>query len=93
MLGVIDIASHMVGRRSYPAQAVRCGDTRVKTGEPKIFNMCEPSIYLMYARMEIVLFMKKTHVFKLASIITPPISNSGCPRPFEEMTKAIADDR
>lgn len=93
MLAVIDIASHMVGRRSYLAQAVQCGDTRVKTGQPRIFNMCEPSIYLVYVRLEIVLFMKKTHIFKLASIITPPLSNSGCPRPFEEMTKAIGDER
>lgn len=84
MLGVIDIASHMVGRRSYLAQAVQCGDTRVKTGQPRIFNMCEPSIYLVYVRLEIVLFMKKTHIFKLASIIAPPSPIQAVPGPLRK---------
>lgn len=62
MLGVIGIASHMTGGRSCSEQAMWCGDIMVKTRQPKIFSMCGLPIYLMYARMQIALFMKKTHI-------------------------------
>lgn len=75
MLGVIGTASHMAGGRSSPEQAVWYGDTRVKTGKPKIFSMCKLFTYLTYSKMQIALFMRKTHVSKLASTITAPISN------------------
>ena len=75
MLGVIGIASHRAGGRRCLENAVWCGDTRVKTGQPRILSMCEPSTYLTYARMQIALCMKKTDIFNLASTITTPISN------------------